>query len=357
MAISDLANQIGVDANLHVIGRWRRVPKPDVIGLEEAETSAWRALQGASVMLVGGGIIEPHPDACINRFERLLEKLRPRSVSLFSANVESGKRYSLFQRHKLREQLNRVDHTLVRDVRSMQALRDLVPKRRVEVSGDIVLWLQPDDSIQLFERHSYLAVSLAPRWDNEPAWFEWVSKELAGLAEETALGLVFVPLSTYFDDDRPIHRRVAGMIQSIAPGINCVTLDEHMGPRAVLRVLADARAVIGMRLHSCVMAFSQSAPFVGIGYHPKVYGFAETVGMPNGVVLPPTPPTQAGTGYGYGFDEGRFKARALIEATLAAIADPGSSRLTSLREGLAKTFSDIMEITTAGKRREGHSST
>jgi polysaccharide pyruvyl transferase WcaK-like protein len=343
LAITDLADAIGVRTRLHTIGRWPRVPSSDVIGLDEAEASAWRTLQGATAILVGGGIIEPDPGACINRFRPLLEKLRPRSVSLFSANVESGKRYRFLQKRRLRDQLLRMDRCLVRDVRSLQTLRELAPKRKVDVSGDIVLWLRPDSAPQPFERHSYIAVSLAPRWDNHPKWCEWVSRELAVLSEETELGLVFVPFSTHFDDDRPIHRRIAEMIQTIAPGTTCVTLDQHMGPRTVLRVLADAKAVIGMRLHSCVMAFSQNVPFVGLGYHPKLFGFAETIRSPRAVVIPRACALPPGE-YGYAFHEGQFRRGDLIQATLSVISSAEPTSLSSLRKQLAEGFSNILDI-------------
>jgi polysaccharide pyruvyl transferase WcaK-like protein len=52
----------------------------------------------------------------------------------------------------------------------------------------------------------------------------------------------------------------------------------------VIRVIRGARCVIGMKLHSCVLAAAAGIPFVSMGYRDKCYDFASSLGLDDFVV-------------------------------------------------------------------------
>jgi len=54
---------------------------------------------------------------------------------------------------------------------------------------------------------------------------------------------------------------------------------------AIFAEIAACDAFIGMRLHSCVLAYMASLPVLMLDYHPKCRGFAREVGFPPGAVV------------------------------------------------------------------------
>jgi polysaccharide pyruvyl transferase WcaK-like protein len=51
-------------------------------------------------------------------------------------------------------------------------------------------------------------------------------------------------------------------------------------PHEALRAVAEARVVVGMRLHALVLAAAAGVPFVGLAYDPKVSSFAGGLDQP-----------------------------------------------------------------------------
>ena len=338
LAMSDMASHLGLSIEFHAVGRYSKVPMPNVIGLEEAVGAARSSLRGATVLLVGGGIIEARENATINHLSRLVTKIEPESVSLFSSNADFDRPYTWLQRRRLRKQLRIIQNYYMRDIRATRALNEFMSNNEAKLSGDILLWLQPDESSPPFARGSYISVCLAPVWTDQSEWFDWISRELSNLSTVSGLDLVFVPYSTYANDDRLIHDKVIEIIRHRAPHVRCSAIKEHMNPRAVLRTISGSKLVVGLRLHSCVMAYGQKVPFVGIGCHTKIFGFAETVNLQPCIVPGEAPLGRTFGDYGYRFDSERFLPNSLVDAALGALADSNFDALDSLREGLLSNF-------------------
>ena len=57
-------------------------------------------------------------------------------------------------------------------------------------------------------------------------------------------------------------------------------LEEHVSFHEIMSVLKQADYVIGLRLHSLILACVLHIPFIGISYDPKIDRFVERAGMP-----------------------------------------------------------------------------
>jgi polysaccharide pyruvyl transferase WcaK-like protein len=95
-----------------------------------------------------------------------------------------------------------------------------------------------------------------------------------------------------------------------------VELQDNIDPRTVSAVYGRAKLVVGMRLHACVMAYGRRTPFVAIAYHPKLHGFAATVGASD-FVLPRQARPQAAKIYGYRFEDTGIDGEQLAPLVLA----------------------------------------
>jgi polysaccharide pyruvyl transferase WcaK-like protein len=101
------------------------------------------------------------------------------------------------------------------------------------------------------------------------------------LARE-GLNVYFAPLHTVKpDDDRLETARIRNLMRGGAED-----LDRPAGPGEALSVLSSADLVIGLRLHSLVLAAAAGTPFAAVDYDPKIRGFAEMAGLSDYICRP-----------------------------------------------------------------------
>ena len=85
---------------------------------------------------------------------------------------------------------------------------------------------------------------------------------------------------------RPARRpRVGGVLDPLAARLDAtgpVEVHTHRGDVvSTLEAIRGCTAVIGVRLHSCILAYSVGVPFVLVDYHSKCGDFLETIGAPH----------------------------------------------------------------------------
>jgi len=291
------------------------------------------------MLYCGGGIIGPDTHCVLD--ECMPDE--PTNGCLFAAAVEANVRYPWPARRRLRRKLAQLDMLTVRDLASAQMLAQLGVKRPVDVIGDIVLWLEAQRELPpgVPTSDGYMAINLAPRWLDAPQWHGWIAEQLAHTANTLKLRPVFIPLSTLADDDRPEHRHIAERMRQIDPTLDPLLIEDDISPREVAAAIGGARFAIGMRLHACVIAFSQRVPFVGIAYHPKLIAFAQTVGLGRFVPGPATR-TQDRRRYGYSFASTGLARRALAPLCTDAVETMSFNMLTPLKQKLADVFDQLM---------------
>ncbi len=282
LAIQDILERKQIDCKLEVVSRYRKPDMEGVVGLSDLYVEKLEQLSDCPVVLSGGGIIEPHINSCIMRFGAYRKMVRPDSASIVAGSFEYGVTYNWRIKRHLRKLLGELDKVYTRDYLSEIYFQENFRDIPVSTIGDIVLGMLPA-SYQVrcgedIAQNEYIAVSLCGIWNDDPNWYSWIVSELALLSNSLDKPIVFVSMSQHFDDDRIEHSIVANHLKKETLKHKPYLIEDILTPREVARVFKDAYLAVSMRLHGCVMSYAQRTPFVGLAYHPKLLGFAQTVG-------------------------------------------------------------------------------
>ncbi len=184
--------------------------------------------------------------------------------------------------------------------------RDRVSQRRLEalsgravsLTGDSALFLDPAPRNSTYNLLSEVGLSLdrplvvvCPRFlsrDNRRHYHDPVSDEriasirlgLACLADtllEEGYRVLFVPLHGAEGDD---DLREIGAIRASMRRRDSESLSFVPSPQVAASLLGSARLVVGLRLHSLIIAASQGVPVVSVGYDEKIAAFLDLAGAP-----------------------------------------------------------------------------
>lgn len=323
-AFGHMARAAGEDLTVLPVSRFAKAPMPGIVYMQDAAQMDRSSLAGRTVFLSGGGIIEPHANSCLNRLAELRRKTVPFNIQPFAISCEPGVKFNFRERRRLRQLLQDLPEVLVRDEVSQRALEGILRDVPVRVIGDIVLWLEGE---ALPEHHArnlperYVAVSLASIW-SDGDFFGWVAAELAQISRRLDAKILLVPISNAVGDDVAQHRQLCQMLNQEF-GMRAQLFDfqgePFPKPEWIAEIYSRASLVISSRLHGCVIAYACRTPFVGIGYHPKLQGFARTVGWEEMIVPKTLPPRQSPGRYGYSWSDLSVASGAAVAAAESAI--------------------------------------
>jgi polysaccharide pyruvyl transferase WcaK-like protein len=144
-------------------------------------------------------------------------------------------------------------------------------------------------------------VAICPRVlspDHRSHYHEPVSREaidgtrraLAMVADalmEDGFEVVFLPMHRVApDDDLEEIRKIIDLMHSRT----AVVVDVGMTPGEAMAVLGCMDLVLGLRLHSLILAAAQGVPVVGVDYDRKIRGFMELAGAGDYLWRPSQPP-------------------------------------------------------------------
>lgn len=345
LALQDLAAAVGVRATFQAVGRYDQPALSTVLGIGVEDRGLRLALRGEPLLYAGGGVIEARCECVLVRCASVLEELNPPFAALFAAAVDTSVTYPFLLRRRIRQIVNRMDFLFTRDVASAEMLSALCPGRRKEIEciGDSVLWLRPAEAVpEAISARPYVAVALTSAWDGDPTWDDWISAQLISLCRTLKTDLTFVPLSTRADDDRLVHRRILRRIQQKDYHVRATSLEDELEARTILAILGGARLVVGMRLHACVMAYSQRVPFVGLPYHPKIPAFAATVKHERCVLAGEAATAKRDPLRCYSFAQLELAKTDLVATAMRTLDDRRFEQLEVLRLRLVDGFKTIM---------------
>lgn len=257
------------------------------------------AFMGADAVLVTGGT--PFYDwAHVSRLIHM--GLARRGTPLVCFGVGAKRIDSPHGRWLTRRLLSGALRVSARDAVSQARLVGL-SERRVTLTGDSALWMESSPRSEMKVIREALGVDsgdpmvvISPRalsplnrvHYHDPVSTTLIASiraNLARLADElinAGYKVVFLPMhKAATDDDLRETRVITGMMRGAR-----VPVSEPLTPRATAAFLGSASLVVGLRLHSLILAARHGVPVVSVGYDEKIRGFMEYSGVPHCVVEP-----------------------------------------------------------------------
>jgi polysaccharide pyruvyl transferase CsaB len=240
------------------------------------------AIQRADVVLSGGGGL-------------LQNRTSLRSLLYYAgilrAAVRAGRKTMIFAQSVgpldfwgktiVKECCKNITAATVRDARSAQLLRSLLPAVNVEQTADpVFLFDEPDESIDL-EREGlgsqsgpYIVFSVR-KAQNMRNGIDMLARAADRFACEHGARVVFLPLGG------PADAEISTMVIRKCKSAPVLIPQTSLAKAAA--IIARAQAVVGMRLHALVFAARYAVPFLAIPYDPKVSALCQDLAYP----LPP----------------------------------------------------------------------
>jgi polysaccharide pyruvyl transferase WcaK-like protein len=207
-------------------------------------------------------------------------------------------------RRSVRSLLKRVAAVSTRDRRSKSELEAIGVEKEIRVTGDSSLFLTPrsPDAKRLgamgLMRDGPL-VAICPRalspdhraHYHAPLSIEAISeirRTLALTADHlfrSGHRVVFIPFHEASpDDDTAEIAVIRGLMREPS-----LVFEGVIPPETLTGLLGQVELVVGLRLHSLILAAAMGVPSVSVNYDPKIAGFMEYVGM-KGFLSEPTDP-------------------------------------------------------------------
>jgi polysaccharide pyruvyl transferase CsaB len=223
-----------------------------------------RLFRSADLVCSGGGSLFQDVTSWRSPlFYGLLHELaRTKPLVVYAQGVGPLRRRA--SRAVTRRAMEQAARITVRDPDSAALLRQLGVRKPAEVVCDPALAFRPRGS---FGTREALTVSVRP-W----ARVRW---EVLRDALRQAARTTGTPVRVLC-----LHRAVDFQLsRALAEALGAELLAPST-PQEALRAVAEARVVVGMRLHALVLAAAAGVPFVGLAYDPKVSSFAGGLDQP-----------------------------------------------------------------------------
>ncbi len=199
---------------------------------------------------------------------------------------------------------NKVDAIFVRDIASKELLQEIGVTKEIGVSIDPVLGIS-DEELDLTissEEGSYdkgnetntnarkklgkaVGVYIRP-WNNEDQNQKLIKEMKDGLIKLIQKGYSIYIVPMHYEQDLEISKALKAELEleemlkmEDANNSKVVILDKPLSIKEVLDYTRSFDFVIGMRLHSLIMAAATFVPMIGLSYDPKVTSFLKQINV------------------------------------------------------------------------------
>ncbi len=159
----------------------------------------------------------------------------------------------------------------VRDSESEAVLRSLGFSRKITVGADPAFLIEPIVGVT---REKTIIVSLRPWIRETPGLLADLASWIDARSEE-GYRVTLLPFQTMHDDDRVV---LCELYSHVARRDSVELVYEAERLPAIMKRIASAELVVGMRLHSLILSTVQGTPFIGLSYSDKVTNFCRAVG-------------------------------------------------------------------------------
>lgn len=233
------------------------------------------------IILGGGGVFNYGPPAPFNNVNEWLDKIKAK-ILILGVGVTCPI-YGPNEQKNIRFLLEHSAKVSVRDQISKFEFERLLPEKHIDVIPDLGILLKSQPF--KFEKGEgvYVGVCLRQKWwRNTEAAAQTIAETLDKAYKNSGLKFVFIPFSTRdgIEDDRIINKMIISNLKQ-----DCyINIETELSPEEIKYLLSKMDLVIGMRLHSLILAAAEGVPVIGINYFTKIRRFMESVGQENFII-------------------------------------------------------------------------
>lgn len=234
---------------------------------------ALRAADG--FILGGGGLFADEKMRAIliwslqAKFASLMRK------PLFCLGQSVGPLNTFFGRAMTKKVFSRALAVTVRDSSSQKLLHALGLPMPKTLADPAFALHNPEPHAE--RREDYVVFSFRP-WigGNSAVLYKYCAQFIDWLWRNYGLKSVLVPFQSLQDSDQAIMNNIFAHVEEKSAAHLYVFTPDY---RSVLELIAKAKAVVGMRLHSLIFATQTETPFLALSYSDKVSSFVADLGL------------------------------------------------------------------------------
>lgn len=217
-----------------------------------------------------------------------------------------------FNQKLLKWASKKVSHIFVREEASKATLENMNVKVPITVAIDPVIGIELDETLRAQLKKTMtgkmnIGIYIRP-WDDDARLLENLATAIRPLIDK---GYQFYAIPMYFKQDLEIAQKLSEKLNHKIKVIDTpLTIEETVAYTSAFDM------IVGMRLHSLIMAAAVATPMIALSYDPKVKDFSKTIKNP------------------YCFDVDKFTDEVLLEAMKTLIIDHENEhgRLLALQE-------------------------
>lgn len=237
----------------------------DVTAVAEGDPVEWlRTSLYVDTLVIGGGGL--FANSIHLRYPILILLNIVLNNSIWIVGVSVAPIENAYDEALLRFALNSVEAIIVRDEDSKARLRDMGVSRGIDVLPDLAFAGDGVSEASLPKEvpEEFIAVSVRPPtgYSRSELDMEELARSLDSLKESLNTEIVFLPFKP--DVDTEVSRQVADEMEY---SVEIIQNPDDF--REIEAVLSEADLLVGMRLHSVILATRNHISFVGLSYHPK----------------------------------------------------------------------------------------
>jgi polysaccharide pyruvyl transferase CsaB len=270
---------------------------PTLIASRKETRQAIAALRHAVLFILGGGgLLHDYRGALYPwLLEVVLAKALGTPVALYALGVGPIRRkLGILLTQAV---LSRTELITVRDQDSKELLQQIgIRSPGIEVTADPSVLLSPAPAVNMrsvpakvfrrSEEYPLIGISMRP-------WFPYSVKDqklahekqshfkmtlaqtVDALIDRLGARIVFMPM--HFGDRAGDASICADVLALMKSHDEACLLGERYTPQEMMALLGEMDLVIGMRLHSLILAATVNVPVIGIAYDPKIMSFMSSI--------------------------------------------------------------------------------
>lgn len=251
------------------------------------------AIWHSDILIIGGGglLQDIGKNYIFLLLKTMIAKLSSSNVIICAVGVSPL--YTRLGIWITRSIVNLADLVTVRDSESLYLLKSIGIRRKVHVTGDLVLTLPNPDPIEgektlkdvgisTSSNQKLIGISLRPWFlpqhyrNGEEIFSCFLGKFADGINKVINLyDVKLVILPFYYKQDRKVGEALLSMVNNSDE--TCVFCDRELDHFEIAGIIANLDMLIGMRLHSIIFASMSGIPSISISYLSKVSSYMKQI--------------------------------------------------------------------------------